>query len=265
ADLPNAVDLIWRRGDIAWRVGDVESAERYLKACFRPRSVDARFTGGMAARTVKPAVRLAEVAMERGEFAQAQRYVDRALSFEPTHRPAQVLAVRAALLLGDVNGATLGLAELLEEAPECTSVRLLGGELAWLQGDIVGADALWDGLDSSTDQGNEALCRKAIAAVASGRLTDARAILPNLVDRDISAAAARLMVSVVCGRAWGRGNAFRSERLMQSLIGWLRELMCAEADDALTLFATNSVHYAADLPGIEMLLTHEESAAEAGA
>ncbi len=260
SDLPHAVELIWRRGDIAWRVGDIESAERYLRACFRPRPVDARYAVRQRCRTVDPATRLAEVAVDRGDFDGALRHINRALEFDPTHRPARVLGVRVALLHGDVNGATLGLSELLDESPTCAAVRLLGGELAWLQGDTDGAEELWHGLDPRTDEGHEAQCRRAVAAVAECRFDEATALLDEITDRDLDTAAARLMVSVICGRAWRRSNAFRGERLMHRLIGWLRELMCAEADEALTRFSVNAADYAEELPGIEQLLQQDETA-----
>lgn len=266
ADVPHAIELIWRRGDIAWRVGDSEAADRYLRACFRPRAVDLRYATRRSARSLEPARRLAGIALDRGDVVEASRHLSRALSFSPDDAETHSLAVRAALVAGDSGLAMERLHQLLAAAPADSSVRLLAGELAWMQADFDAAADLWQATNPNTDEGHTAHCWLAIARLAEGRFDEAEELLETLTDRDLNAAAARLVVAIVCGRAYARSNAFRSRRLLARTIAWIRELIGAGASDALGRFAINAAEYSAEVPGIERLLEADEtlSTSEAG-
>jgi len=260
ADLPNAVELIWRRGDIAYRVGDNEAAGRYFRACFRPRAIEINYDTDLQSRTVRPAHGLARLAMDNRDAREAMRHIDRALRFDSDFYPAHCLAIRALLIMGDGEGATRRLDELLSTAPKSPTVRLLGGELAWMQRDTDAALELWGEHETVSEVGHRALCWVAVAEAASGDYEAAAARVTQIKDRDLGCAAARLMVAVITGSPYQRSNALRSARLLKGLIGWLRELLATEADDALDRFAVNAQHYAAEVPGIETLLSREDQA-----
>ncbi len=259
-DLPNAVELIWRRGDIAYRVGDTEAAGRYFRACFRPRLVDGRYDTEPRSRTVRPAVGLARLAIDNGSIDEATRHVQRALGFDSDYYPAHCLSIRASIVMGDGEAANERLASLLADAPDSPALRLLAGELAWMRRDRDAAAEFWADSDARIPAGHTSLCWLAITDAAEARFEDASARLVDIHDRDLSSAAARLLVSVITGTPYSRSNALRSPRLLKRVISWLRELLAIEADEALDRFAHNAKHYRAEVPGIEAILERDDRA-----
>lgn len=253
-DMPDCVELIWRRGDLARRLGDWEGARRYLMACFRPRRIQTLFATDGFARTVKPAMGLAVTMLELRKIEDAARYAERAIRFEPNYWPAHCLSVKLALAMGDGEGATRKLDELLAKAPTAPSVCGLGGELAWMQGDVPAAVELWSNAKGTCDDAHEARAWQAIGELCLGFYDRAAAHLPHLDDRDLMSAAARLLVAVATGAPYGRGNAIPNRRLLHRLVRWLRELINVGAEAALENFAENAAEYRAQVPGVEMLL-----------
>lgn len=256
-DLPHAVELIVRRGDLALRIGDLDAAERHFTACLRPRPVSALGSFDPAARSVHPAMGLARIAAARGKVPESWQQVQRVLTFDSEHVEARCLAVKLRLAMGDPGGATKELAQLLASHPLHSSVRLLGGEIAWMRGDTEGARELWEANSADDDAGVTSRCWLAISQLIDGALEDAFERLSALPPRELRVASAQLMAAACTARAYTRPECFRARALINALVGWLRELLVARATTPLSAFADNAHTYDAQVPGIAELLTRD--------
>src|SRR6185436_15291247 len=110
---------------------------------------------------------------------------------------------------------------LMAMAPTAPSVQLLGGELAWLQGDHDLAMDLWRGAQGPTDVGNDACAQLAIGELAYGSRTAALLHLPDLVARDVPSAACRTILTLLCGAEVQMDSAFRQDAVLRHMAFWL--------------------------------------------
>lgn len=249
------VDLIFRRGDLLRRSGDSDQAARCLRQCVGAERASIFYSGDAAARGVLPAVGLGLLALEAGNLDGAVSMVSLALRFDATNLDARCLKVRTLVVQGQIPQAMTELEGLMKLAPTAPPVQLLGGELAWLQGDHELAMDLWRGAQGPTDAGNDARAQLAIAELAYGSRTAAILHLPDLVARDVPSAACRAILTLLCGADLQIDAAFRKEALLRHITFWLREIAGAGRREILQSFMEGARQADDRLPGVAALVT----------
>ncbi len=254
---PEAVELRWIAGELARCTGDLAAAEAAFRGCLEASAAQPVYSGDPAARTWKPALGLARTHGEAGDLEAAASDLERALSFEPSDPAARALLLRVRLAQGREAEGLAELAALMEEAPTHPEVQLAGGEIAWMQGQHDTARDLWRAAAGGDEAGNQARAHLALAHLARGALGEAQEEVAALVARDLSTAACRLLVGVVCGRELELDPAFPAEGLCRALVPWLRELVEAPDSKAARRFAERAPAAAGRVPGIERLLVED--------
>ena len=150
--------LAWCVADLQARVGDSAAESGFLALLTAPPSVSPALHG------VRVLERLAVMALERGDVAQATIYALRAIRDgrsadfawsaldedaapaprTPADAPSETLRLRALIMGGDLDEARFDLELLINEQPHSPSARRLAGEVAWADGDAPRALEHWE-------------------------------------------------------------------------------------------------------------------------
>lgn len=261
SQFPTSTLLRWRGANLDHRLGHLERADAGFVECLRPKLVGLQSERERAARSVEPAIGLAGLQLERGRLEPARRTIARALAIAPHDTRARCLEIKILLTIGDGATATERLGDVLSEHADHPDVRLMGGELAWLHGDPKAAADFWMAAVGPTDPGNQARAWLAVSELARGRRDHAARYSMSIVERDLTTAAARLLLLVLDARPWRAPDGIDARRLMMRTVrrspsAWLRELQAAGACDTVQRFDELAPRYERLLPGIQRLATY---------
>ncbi|MCS6911750.1 MAG: glycosyltransferase [Myxococcales bacterium] len=251
---PDNLVLVFHRGDLLRRIGETEAAARCLRQCLGASPRPGAAGADAVVPGVLPAIGLGLLALEAGNLDAATSMAGLALRFDPNHIEARCLRVRTLVAGQQFQEAMAELDRLVATSPTAPAVQLLGGELAWLQGDRELAVDLWRKALGPTDTGNDARAQLAIGELVSGSRAAALLHLTDLAARDVPTAACRLILELM-----GRGRvhldaAFRPEAVLRHVRFWLREIAAAGRRDVLQSLAQAAPAAEAALPGICSLL-----------
>jgi len=217
---PKTPELLYRRGELARRAGDVEAACRLLEqARMEQLHADPRSSLVSADRPyfviTQCGVSLLAIAAEGfGDIDLAQAEA------QPDTKVRCGLA-RLFMTRGNIAKATALFAPLLESDFGDDEVRLLAGEIAWRQRDFETAKAMWQFTDQHSYAGHKARAWLAL-------LAEARREPPNLIpDRPCDAAVAALsaLIARIHSSAIRLDPAFLPDALERWTLRWRSEFI----------------------------------------
>lgn len=257
AIFPDDIELLFRRGDLLRRAGQAEVAASCLRQCLgaapRPGAVGV----DAVARGALPAIGLGLLALEAGNLDGARSMAALALRFDPNSIEARCLRVRTLVAGQQFSEAMAELDQLMTMLSTAPAVQLLGGELAWLQGDRELAMDLWRKAQGPTDAGNDARAQFALGELVVGSRAAALLHLPDLTGRDVPTTACRLILEVLAEGEVRLDAAFCKEAVLRHVGFWLREIAAAGRRDVLESFVRRAPLAEAALPGIASLVRLE--------
>ena len=220
AQVPPSAELMYRRGELARCVGDLESAVRWLELARLDRQSSLVRADRPHEVAVQSWAALLAIAAE-GETK---------LDPPPEHVQADVRVACALARLSFAQGQTkAGLtrfARLLESHFGTDEVRLLAGEVAWRQRDFATAESMWTLTTAESHAGHTARNWLALSALVRG------AALPQLEKpRDVSAAGLGSLLGRLGGPAVTLDPALLPDPLWRSGERWRAELVHAGRAD----------------------------------
>ncbi len=251
---PDEPQLLYRRGDLAARVGDVPRATRLLWASIRSERGSLLVGDDRAARSVLPAASLARLALARGDVGTAERALEIGLGADRHDLDLRAIEVQTHFTAGRLLAATNCLSALVAEAPRAASVHLFAGDLAWAKKDAEGARALWSAACAPGDAGQLARARVGLAALALGDEAGARDALAEGVARDVDTAALRILIAAATNAPCSIDPAFSADRLLACMGARVTELLARGGEPPVLAFAAGAPRFAALVPGIERLV-----------
>jgi hypothetical protein len=220
SQVPPSAELMYRRGELARCVGDVEAAVRWLELARLDRH-----------NSVVRADRPHEVAAQSWAALLAIAAEGQAKLDAPPDQVAADFRVgcglaRLAFAQGQAKQGLTRCAKLLESHFGTDEVRLLAGEVAWRQRDFVTAESMWKLTSSATHAGHTARAWLALLAVVRG------APVPQLEKpRDFSVAALASLLGRLGGPAVATDSAMLPEALWRAEERWRTELAHAGRAD----------------------------------
>ncbi len=218
---PRAADVTSRRGDLAWRVGDLGRASELLMEGYR---LTAHTSILRAESPHELRMRCWIALFGIAEFGGEPRYPPRDVATsEPIVRCAELMVL---LRRGQVEPASAALAPLLESDFERDEVKLCAGRLAFEVRDFDTAEAMWALTRDVSDAGRKSRAWLALLSVI-------RAKPPALVapPADLASAALAQMLAEINGQPLMLDAAFRPQSLRAERARWCRELRHANRAD----------------------------------
>ena len=261
ATFKEATDLMFLRGDLARRVGAEGQARKFLGACVGRGAQSPLYLSNPDTRGLLPMKGLIRPAVEADRIEEARLLLGHTLSMRPDDVSLRRLEVEVKLARPDTCPDGIDrLDRLIEEFPEDPDVLLITGQFAWSTGEAETALSLWRRAaahDADSDIGLEARCLLGLGLLSTGDLEAAFRLQPDIVARDLPAAACKLVLSVIEAGPVELDPAFDRDRLTAHVLGILKELLAAPGQRAATRFAQNAARYEQVLPGIAALLLEE--------
>ena len=256
---PVASDLLFRRGDLARRVGADDDARRYLGARASGRDPSELYVSNPDSRGVMPVKGLIRPAVAADRIEEARQLLENALVPHPNDFQLRRLDVE--VRVADATTREDGIARLermMEDAPSDPEVLLISGQFAWSTDERDTALILWRRVSTeASDAGVEARCLLAIALLSMGDLEGAMDLRPPIVARDLPSAACKLVLAVVNDQPIELDPAFRRDQLLTHVLAILQDLIASPKQMAIERFAANASKYQDVLPRIDELLVEE--------
>jgi hypothetical protein len=217
---PPSAELMYRRGELARSVGDLEAARLWLARARTERS-----------SSLVSADRPHEVTVLAWTAVLALATEDQGShDLPPAELEADVRVacalVRLSFAQGQPGKALARFAPLLESHFAADEVRLLAGEIAWRQRDFATADSMWRLTSATSYSGHTARAWLALLAVVRGAVP-----LPLESARDASVAALAILLARLGGSATHTDPAMRPEALFRAGARWRAELVHAGRAD----------------------------------
>lgn len=221
---PDAVNLRQFMVELSLRVGHFERARTELHALKQDAAL-CEVRGDSAAR-----------------FEQRQRALELALALDvpkpdapqsdPLDTPgASSARLRSRLRQGHIQEVVRGLGPLLASHFDWDDVKLLGGELAWAQGDVDTALLVWGQTDPSSDAGHAAHGWMSLAQRVAKRPSDESTPGPCPVGRDVSSTALQLLIADIDGTPLALDEAFVPAAIASAAARWIRTIERAGRSD----------------------------------
>jgi tetratricopeptide (TPR) repeat protein len=235
---PQALQLMFLRGDLARRVGDVLRAKSYLEACLGRTSSSLLCSIGRGLADARPLVALARVALDAGDFRLAAERIARASRHEPNALDIRCLQVLV-LQRQSSRAAMQALHRLLDDAPVDPEVQLLGGELAWQARSHELAVELWRAGVGSGDAGNESRAHLAFALFSTGKQSASVEQAHQVMARDQTTASAKLLFRALDRTIAKPDAAFGQEALFRGARGWISKVSRVAPGDLMHEMASS--------------------------
>ncbi|HEX2877640.1 MAG TPA: glycosyltransferase family 2 protein [Polyangiaceae bacterium] len=220
AQVPPSAELMYRRGELARCVGDVEAAVRWLELARLDRHnslVRADRPHEVAAQSWAALLAIAADAETKLDAPPEQAAAD--------FRVGCALA-RLAFAQGQVSQGLTRFARLLDSHFGTDEVRLLAGEVAWRQRDFATAESMWKLTTPASHAGHTARAWLALLAVVRN------AAVPQLEKpRDFSTAALALLLGRLGGTTVSVDAAMLPDAVWRAGERWRAELTHAGRAD----------------------------------
>jgi hypothetical protein len=220
AQVPPAAELMYRRGELARCVGDMDAAVIWLERARLDRDsslVRADRPHEVAAQSWASILALGAEGFGRLDLPPAEVAADVRVG---------CALVRLALVQGQTGKAMARFAPLLEAQFGTDEVRLLAGEFAWRQRDFATAESMWRLTGAETYSGHTARAWLALLAVVRGGTP-----APLERARDVSVAALAVLLARLGGAAVETDPAMLPDALSRADARWRAELAHAGRAD----------------------------------
>ena len=220
AQVPPAAELMYRRGELARCVGDVDAAVIWLERARLDRDsslLRADRPHEVAAQSWASILALGAEGFGRLDLPPAEVAADVRVG---------CALVRLALVQGQTGKAMARFAPLLETQFGTDEVRLLAGEFAWRQRDFATAESMWRLTAAETYSGHTARAWLALLAVVRGGTA-----APLEKARDVSVAALAVLLARLGGAAAETDPAMLPDALSRADARWRAELVHAGRAD----------------------------------
>ena len=203
-----SADLLAVEAELCLAKGDAAGAGELFEACLATPAEALLASGDPGWRGAKARLGAARAALARGADARVAAQLS-SLTAERARDPAVgALAVRAQVAAGEVEAGLAELGGWLERAPAAPDVLDLAGEIAWMQGDLDTACALWRQAQAEPASGGaaqagvrmRARARLVHGLLALARFDEAEDLAARLAGIDLDCAAIARIAALVGGR-----------------------------------------------------------------
>ncbi len=253
---PGVCELQYQQADLALRLGQDECAQQVFFHCLNAPAPPPEYPADPSMRGLAAAIGVARAALAGRRLRDALGAVRKVRLLAPKSGVERALTLETLALSGQHHSMLEQLSLLMEsELVHMPCVQLFIGDHAWSQGDHEAAIAMWkNAANSSTDVGQDALCRVAVAeACVWGR--DAEQARDSLRDWSLEAASCRVVLAMMAQQQpEALSPALAPSAMMPHLMEWLEMVSSTGRTDVMRLLASMAVHYEDVLPGIEGLI-----------
>lgn len=257
-EAPTLPEIVWRRSDIFWRLGDYEKAIKGFESCLHLPSPDPRITSDYRLRTTAAKMRLGNSFYGLGDNKAVIDILGNIAGSDFYQIQCRTLKTLSLLNLNETARALEEFELLSKNHSTDNNVRCLQGQIALMQNEKKAALNLFEAASDNSDIGQRAVAVRAEIALIENDLNGAINLIDKITIREIETAATVLFIRVIKGTQFDFTQPFNKDYLLQKLHQRLQYISSNIDQIFLQRFMDNSSNYTAHLPGIEQLLVSEE-------
>jgi tetratricopeptide (TPR) repeat protein len=247
---PGNAELLYRRADLALRAGDFAHAERSYSACLGASDSAVLYGRVVGLYELWVTLGRARIAFATGDHVKAQELVARAISEHPGDLQARCLQIEHMLATGAIE-ESLAAFRSMQSTHDVGASRMLmmAGDLAWRQGDVLGAQAHWKQGCVSQEIGYLSRCRIAMATWVTANASP-RDLLSIVQVRDLQSCACALLLAIAADLDPIFDPAYCVDHVAEHTRQWVDGFVRSRNEEAHRQLLRNASSRLALLPGL---------------